>query len=151
MRVRPPVVFARDLTGGVDHQKTGWHFTVQRNTFTDAVWSPIVVSSTQKASASDGAAAQFSAMTVKVPLPTQPARYRVQVKMFWYRNGATEGTATHTVDFYFRQIPDRLADGRAGRGLPGWDRQLAVLISGRIYLRGETPATTGEPPAGTSR
>lgn len=105
VRVRPPIVFARDVTGGVDQQRTGWRFSLERKLFSESTWTEVFRSATQKAQASDASAAAFSAMSGKPPLPTQLAAYRVVVKMFWYRNGATEGTATHIVDFYFWKIP----------------------------------------------
>ena len=43
--------------------------------------------------------------------------YYVMIKMFWYRNGATEGTARHGVDYYNELIPP--AEPNAVGSCPG--------------------------------
>jgi hypothetical protein len=110
VKARPPQVLARNVTSFEgDEQLVGWRFTVEKQvTFnSDGSWTPIVKSSIQKATATESGAAPFTAMKVRVPVPTEAARYRVKVKLFWYRFGSTEGTSTHLVDFYKAVTPDR--------------------------------------------
>ncbi len=102
VRVRPPIVFGRSASS----QKTGWRFTLERKLHTGTTWSAVLLSGIQQAPATSLSAANFVAMTHKVPLPTLAADYRVEVTMFWYHQGAIEGSATHLVDFYRRVSPD---------------------------------------------
>jgi len=106
VRVRPPIVFARNVSSGVDQQKTGWRFSIERRVFSSAIWSPVFASGTQRASATDSSAASFTSMTGKPPLPTEAADYRVKVTTLWFRNGTTEGSAADFVGFYRRVSPD---------------------------------------------
>src|SRR5215217_3555564 len=83
-KVRPPNVLARNETPGVDQQKVGWRFIIQRKKSADASWVTYVKSSVVKAAAYDNLKAGFTARSVSPALPsgdTLMADYRVFVKV----------------------------------------------------------------------
>lgn len=102
IRVRPPRVFARNRTAGVDTQTVGWRAILQQTTDGGATWPETFSSPDYTASATDSTPAHFSAHTYAVP---DDARVRVQIQTFWYTLGSPahiEANANNRVDFYGR-------------------------------------------------
>jgi hypothetical protein len=111
--VRPPRVFARNRTAGVDRQTVGWRVRLQQSE--DFVhWYTDFESPVAKGSATDTTKASFTAMTVSVPFNLY---VRVHVVMFWYvpgTTGRTEGRAIHQVDTYDRYLDGTFEDQVGG-------------------------------------
>lgn len=131
IKVRAPRVLAADRDSNkIDHRRVGWRFIVQKMptgpgaVVADAVlpggvppsWTNYYKSPVQKATAYENAFAPFSPMTRSISTANDGARYRVLIKMFWYRrDGSKEGTAIHLVDYYRWQFPT--GDEDAGPGI----------------------------------
>src|SRR5688572_30596368 len=64
-KVKPPKVWARDVTAGLDRQKVGWRFIVEQNRFDSAGWMTFYRSPIQKAPASEVDFAAFSVKTAR--------------------------------------------------------------------------------------
>lgn len=113
VRVRPPDVFARNRTGGIDSQIVGWKVNVQQSeNFTD--WYTDYNSPTSRAQATDASHASFVGKTVNVPFNLF---VRIRVVMYWYRPGAPtvqEGRAIHAVDHYIRYLDGTFEDKVTG-------------------------------------
>jgi hypothetical protein len=99
LNVRPPVVFARNATAGVDRQDVGWQFIVQRHHNT--TWTEVLRTSIHFKSATDSTPAAFEKRGTNF-LGNSASRYRVIVKTYWLSstNGVVAGTARNRVDFY---------------------------------------------------
>jgi hypothetical protein len=103
IRVRKPIVFARDRRAGrVDSQTVGWRFFLEHSddlaTWTRSYRSPI-----QTRTATDVTNADFRGMAHS--FTSVHPYYRVKVRAFWYRNGDVEGTSTvyptyYTIDLF---------------------------------------------------
>ena len=103
IHVRAPVVRARNVTAHRDHQLVGWRYIILRvrgNTESTYFKSPI-----SKLTAYDDKRAPFEDGATDLMSPAQPGDlFYVNVKMFWYRGGKTEGTALHEVDHYVEVV-----------------------------------------------
>lgn len=121
INVRPPNVQASVFHDG--NQQVGWRFTVQRR-YADAFheqpgpWEHRYTSPTQKATTDADHDASFSPMDVSVQVPDDASsdvwyRYRVIVKVFWYRdNGSVSGTARMRVEWFKSYFGDDTAKQR---------------------------------------
>jgi hypothetical protein len=102
VRVRPPIVFARDRTAARDMQWVGWVVELQYRSGSGA-FSTIQRSSVVKVMALDDTPAPFRARTVTVARPRGSGAWRVVSRMIWYKPGTTstwQGTARHRVSVY---------------------------------------------------
>jgi hypothetical protein len=88
IEVRHPQVKARNRTGHLDRQSTGWQFIVQHQTPSGTTWSTIYSSTFAKATAADNLAAPFVNRTWAAPAnPT--GKYRIQLVIRWYTPGSS--------------------------------------------------------------
>jgi hypothetical protein len=117
IRVRRPIMFARNRTPGVDNQVVGWRWQLRDSTFALVDQGPI-----QKATASDQRAAAFKPAVVDVA-DRPEGQWFIAVKMLWYRAGTSsslEGSALHYVRNY--------ASNSRFRGATGCPVSLGVQI-----------------------
>jgi hypothetical protein len=103
IRVRPPVIYARDRSDGRDEQVVGWRILVQRldTHQADPTWEPFATTSVRYATAYDDQAASFAMREVRIDhVGGADVRYRVRVGMRWLAPGtpSVTGTARHGVD-----------------------------------------------------
>jgi hypothetical protein len=99
IEVRPPLVFARDVTLGQDQQDVGWQFWIRRHLEGGGKVTHNT-SSTQIATATDTAHAPFTRVSTAF-VPNYPGPFTVVVRMFWYEaGGAISGMAKHRIDHY---------------------------------------------------
>jgi hypothetical protein len=94
IKVRRPIVFARDRGPGVDSQPVGWKAVVQiadapppgiaAPAGVEPAWSFYRESPVQKDGASDRYWADFLARTIDVPASLANKQLRVVYRMFWY-------------------------------------------------------------------
>jgi hypothetical protein len=106
VKVRFPIVYARNRTDGRDSQVVGWRFNLQRSTADTTDWSTIYRSPVKRSKAFDDLPAAFDNLTYSFT-GGNSFHYRVLVGMRWYASDNTlEGRATHRVDnyAYFNQV-----------------------------------------------
>ena len=102
VRVRPPIVFARDRTSARDMQWVGWVVELQYAP-DDGTYSTVQKSSAVKVMALDDTPAPFRQRTVTVERPRGSGSWRVVSRMIWYKPGTAstwQGTARHRVSVY---------------------------------------------------
>ena len=95
IKVRPPRVRARDVSGTRDHQSVRWAIRIDYwdvNLF----WSTAEAFPPSTATAWDDQPAAFSAKTIDAPTGFG-GEYRVVVVMTWLRGGLVEGRSSHRV------------------------------------------------------
>jgi hypothetical protein len=97
IRVRSPIVYARNVFSGTDYQLVSWQARLQERQ--SGVWRTISSSRREKEYATDLFPAEFSPRTLAV---TTAGAHRIRVDMYWYSpDGSTiVGRARHLVDFY---------------------------------------------------
>lgn len=101
VRVRAPLMLARDRSSARDRQLVSWRFRLQRATPESNIWTTLYSGPVQRAYALDDASAAFT--TQSSTFVTKPAnRYRIMISMFWYAPGTTtvQGVANHLIDWY---------------------------------------------------
>ena len=102
--VRQPNIWGRNTTSGTDTQRVGWRFIVLRKKDTSSTWKQVYQSQIYKAKTTDQHSAVLEPESFQPGWPTDPpghsSKFQVQVKMYWYRSGAVEGTQTRRVDTY---------------------------------------------------
>ena len=99
IRVRPPVIYARDLVKGRDTQWVGWQIIVRARGLGETTWRTVSTTSVVKAVAHDDQPASLSMRTAAV----HHLQAKVIVKMLWYQPGSSsvvQGWAKHRVDVY---------------------------------------------------
>jgi hypothetical protein len=97
IRVRRPVMYARNRTSGTDHQIVGWRWELH-----DASMTRIDQGTFEKADATDKRPAAFSNRTVDMSGRPE-GTYFVSIRMRWYKPGSSttiQGTARHFVRDY---------------------------------------------------
>jgi hypothetical protein len=100
IRIRPPQVFARDVTDGRDEQLVAWRAVIQRREQGSSNWVVDSISGLHDAPAWDDTPASFSPIELNVASHFG-SKLRVRVRMFWYKNGGMPvGSATNEVDWY---------------------------------------------------
>jgi hypothetical protein len=97
IRVRSPIVYARNVFDGPDYQLVSWQARLQERQ--SGIWRTISSSRREKDYATDLFPAEFSPRTFAV---TTAGLHRIRVDMYWYSpDGSTiVGRARHLVDFY---------------------------------------------------
>jgi hypothetical protein len=104
IKVRPPNVYARNRSSGVDNQNVAWRVLIQRQDPTpNGGWVTVYRSDPISGTATDATPAAFSEQTIPYEVTNDdPAAYRALVKMIWYRfeGSGRMGTVTRRVDFY---------------------------------------------------
>jgi hypothetical protein len=104
IRVKPPVVHARNVSRGRDRQTVSWQFRIEYWDVND-FWAEMFTVSRVLRTAWDDTPAAFTARTITGDYTALGARYRVIVIMAWHRGGAVEGRANHLADFYLQVRP----------------------------------------------
>jgi hypothetical protein len=100
VKVRFPIVYARNVTQGRDSPVVGWRFSLQRSPADSKDWSTIYRSPVKRSTAFDDSPAAFHSRTYTFT-GRNAFHYRVLVGMRWYASGDTiEGRAPHRVDNY---------------------------------------------------
>jgi hypothetical protein len=112
IKVNAPVLYARNVSPGVDHQWVGWAYTIL---FTDDLgsnpthWKPYHDSSVVKARATDTTPAALSQRTFAFTSSSRDhTGYRVVIHMTWYAPTSTHtaGSAGATVRNYLISAKD---------------------------------------------
>lgn len=113
IRVRPPVVFARNRRDGrIDHQRISWGYVIQQGS--DGVkFETVARSRLQFAWASDHVPAALDWKSWRVT--RQDYHQRVVVVVRWYRNGHVVATV-RMVPVYYRYRPHMLVFRRGCTG-----------------------------------
>ena len=86
IKVRPPIMYARDRTHHTDTQTVGWVFSVwTAHDVTSDTWDEVYESDVQIATATDAHNARFSTRGWKVvPDVNTTTSYLVRMSMLWY-------------------------------------------------------------------
>jgi hypothetical protein len=105
VRLRRPIVFARNATGGTDTQDIGWRVRLQYTALnsSETDWQPLEVSSEIRRPATDSDWADFRPRTIPVePLAEPFFGVRAVYQLTWYRKGTdtVRGTARHSPRWY---------------------------------------------------
>ncbi len=92
--VKAPVVFARSGS-----QTIGWRTRIQARLLGAGDWTTVIARPVQKASATTGSAASFTAQTIGDGsagywLDLEGDEFRALVDIIWYRDGTPTGGAT---------------------------------------------------------
>jgi len=102
IRVRPPVVEARNLTDGPDLQSVGARVWLERRVDADDPWVRVVSSPLQSGIATDATSPFHSTITMT---PQGPGDYRVFWTFSWYASsGELTGRALHRIDEYLLRV-----------------------------------------------
>jgi hypothetical protein len=115
--VQPPTVKAADRNSGkIDKRAVSWQFQIQRKLSPDGTWKVVATSATQKATATENAAAPFTAITLKhfVANTTMYSEWivRIQVLIKWYKPaGGVEGSILFRPSYYRYSTPDFSGSG----------------------------------------
>jgi hypothetical protein len=99
IRVRPPVVYARNTTAGQDQQTVGWRARIQRLEAGSSTWTTDQTSGIHLATAWDNTPASFNTIQLSV-VPHYGSKLRVRVLTYWYKSGSVVGLALNEVDWY---------------------------------------------------
>jgi len=97
IRVRRPVMYARNRTDGVDHQTVGWRWQLRDGSFALVDQGPI-----EQTDATDRRPAAF--LNQNVDMAGRPdGPWFISIRMFWYKPGSSsviQGKARHFVRTY---------------------------------------------------
>jgi hypothetical protein len=103
VRVRRPIVFARDTGPGVQQQDVGWKAVIQTaDSNVDPEWQNLVETSVVRRRTSDVAWADFRDRTVQLPDDVPGVVLRVVYRMYWYQGSSTSeaNRAVHVAYWY---------------------------------------------------
>ncbi|MDL2336105.1 MAG: hypothetical protein QFC55_08755, partial [Chloroflexota bacterium] len=98
IKVRGPIVVARDTTGGRDHQTVSWQVKIQRQA-TGGAWQTMASSSVHSATSYDDTGFHFTPVKVNVSGNTDQL-WRAVILLKWLRNGGVEGWTKARIEFY---------------------------------------------------
>jgi hypothetical protein len=99
IRVRPPEIAARNVTGGVDSQKASWQVVVQRKIGAGA-WRKVAQSPVQTKTTWDNQSADYTGMKVYFASGQANQQFRAVAFLRWMRNGAVEGSVKARMEHY---------------------------------------------------
>ena len=100
MKVFTPIVAARDVTSGVDHQKITWRVVIQRSVNgPSGPWKALVKSSIKTTTGYDNHGGQYSTTKVNVS-GKDHVLYRAVSVLSWMRHGAVEGVVKLRTENY---------------------------------------------------
>ena len=94
-----PKVWARDRTGGVDHQTVAWRFVIEGAPAGVPPYTNEYSSSWIKATADDSSGHKFSARTWVQPKPAKNRQWKVHEELRFYKPGSTT-TVEATIKFF---------------------------------------------------
>lgn len=108
IKIRRPIVFGKDRTGGVDTQKVGWRFNIEYS-FSGTSWSHWSTSSLVVATATDKVNAHFKPRTFHLVNPVKTTYWRVTIDLYWYYPDLNHqnGHANHVVNYYQIGLQDK--------------------------------------------
>jgi hypothetical protein len=113
IQVRPPVMFAHDMTGRNDEQLVGWRAVVFVWDHASSAWKRLTEGKTQRAVAAENRAARFDGRGEETRFFLGYGAYVVNAELFWYeRMGPDEeprlaGQAEYQVGYYAIAVRDR--------------------------------------------
>ena len=113
IQVRPPVMFARDMTDRADEQLVGWRAVVFTWDRGSGAWKPLLEGETQRAVAAENRAARFDGRGEEAHFFLGYGAYMINAELFWYeRMGLDEeprlaGQAEYQVGYYAIAVRDR--------------------------------------------
>lgn len=99
IKVNPPLVAARNLTGAREHQQVRFQFKIQRSN-NGGPWKNVASSPVQTKTAYDDTSAPFTAMKAYYNGTSPTEDFRALLKISWLRNGSTEGWVKTTTENY---------------------------------------------------
>jgi hypothetical protein len=101
IKIRRPIVFAFDRTGGVDTQKVGWRFNIEYS-IDGNNWSTWNTSSILTATATDKVNAHFMPRTYHLTNPVKTTYFRVTLDLYWFYPDVhhVNGQANHVIAWY---------------------------------------------------
>ena len=106
VHVRPPMMFANDVTSGPDRQLVGWRAVVLTRDRTTGAWEPIAIGKTQRALATEISYATFESRSEETQVFLGYGAYRVRIELFWYENAPVTselrvaGKAAYEIEHY---------------------------------------------------
>lgn len=117
VRVNPPVVFAADVTPGLDRQPVGWRASIFALDPAASDWTLAAEGPVAPAEATDQTATYFDGAPWTHAFLLTSGVYRVSVEMFWYdpeEPAAVTGSITATVERYALLVQGRGGPAPAG-------------------------------------
>src|SRR3954469_11790959 len=114
IQVRPPVMFARDVSDGVDEQQVGWRATVLAWDEDSQSWHKRAQGETQYAVATDNRAATFDSRGPETTFFLGYGAYQVTMQLFWYEGRGLDGEprlagqAEYQLQHYALAVRDRI-------------------------------------------
>lgn len=97
IKVRAPLVAARDVSPGDDQQKVSWQVIVQRSTATG--WKTIKKSTARTFTAYEFVPVNHDPIKVSFTA-TNDQSWRALIKINWLRNGSVEGWVKASITYY---------------------------------------------------
>jgi hypothetical protein len=98
IRIRPPLILARDTTAAQNSQKASWQVVVQRK-IGDGQWRKVAESGRQTRTTWDDHSGDFDPIKVYVNGQANQT-FRGIVFLRWLRNGAVEGSVKLVTEYY---------------------------------------------------
>jgi hypothetical protein len=114
IQVRPPVMFARDVSDGVDEQQVGWRATILAWDQDSQSWQERAQGETQFAVAADNRAATFDSRGPETTFFLGYGAYQVTMQLFWYEGRGPDGKprvagqAEYQLQHYALAVRDRI-------------------------------------------
>jgi hypothetical protein len=114
IQVRPPVMFARDVSDGVDEQQVGWRATILAWDQDSQSWQERAQGETQYAVAADNRAATFDSRGPETTFFLGYGAYQVTMQLFWYEGRGPDGKprvagqAEYQLQHYALAVRDRI-------------------------------------------
>jgi hypothetical protein len=114
IQVRPPVMFARDVSEGVDEQQVGWRATIVAWDRDSQTWQRRARGEIQYAVAADNRAANFDSRGPETTFFLGYGAYQVTMQLFWYEGRGPDGApklagqAEYQLQHYALAVRDRI-------------------------------------------
>lgn len=111
VKTNGPNLYARDRTGGADHQTVAWRFVIEGAKGGTPPYTKYYTSSWLKATSDDSAGHKFGSRSWVPPLGKN-RQWRVHVEMRWYKPGSST-TVEETIKIfaqYYTRIYPPIAD-----------------------------------------
>ena len=114
IQVRPPVMFARDISDGVDEQQVGWRATILAWDQDSQLWQERTQGETQYAVAADNRAATFDSRGPETTFFLGYGAYQATMQLFWYEGRGPDGEprlagqAEYQLQHYALAVRDRI-------------------------------------------
>lgn len=99
VKVRGPLIAARDTTASRDHQTVSWQVKAQRQV-NGGAWKTVASSAVHSGTAYDNTPASFSPIKLSVSGTATNQLWRALIVLKWYRNGGVEGWTKAGIEYY---------------------------------------------------